>query len=131
MSCTLHCPSAAGLSSTPSVYALAVLVLPASQSSSASKVSGSQTPTSPPSTRQRYRLHGFSEDCIYPLLETPYDEATSSFSNLPGVTTSISDFGGQFCAPIPYEPLFVAAQAVGYTFGKAFPPVFVKILWKS
>ena len=64
------------------------------------------------------RLHGFPEDCIYPLLQTAYDAEAGTFSNPPGVTTSISDFGGQFCAPIPYEPLFVAAQAVGYTIGE-------------
>lgn len=63
------------------------------------------------------RLHGFPEDCIYPLLEVQYDAATGNFSNQPGVSTSVSDFGGQFCAYIPYEPLFIAAQAIGYTFG--------------
>ena len=64
------------------------------------------------------RLHGFPEDCIYPLLEVQYDAATGNFSNVPGVSTSISNLGGQLCAPIPYEPLFIAAQAIGYTIGE-------------
>ena len=67
--------------------------------------------------RMLHRLHGFPEDCIYPLLEVQYDAATRSFSNVPGVTTKVSNFGGQLCAPIPYEPLFLAAQAIGYTVG--------------
>ena len=46
-----------------------------------------------------------------------YDAGTNTFANTPGVNTSIFDFGGQFCAPIPYEPLFAVAQAIGYTSG--------------
>ena len=63
------------------------------------------------------RLEGFPEACIYPRLQMQFDAATGTFANAPGVNTSISDFGGQFCAPIPYEPLFVVAQAIGYTSG--------------
>ena len=66
------------------------------------------------------RLEGFPESCIYPLLQMRYDAATGAFANAPGVTTHIADFGGQFCAPIPYEPLFAVAQAIGYTSGKDF-----------
>ncbi|KAK9790512.1 hypothetical protein WJX73_002664 [Symbiochloris irregularis] len=65
-------------------------------------------------------VEGFPESCIYPLLQMQYDAANGGFSNAPGVNTSIFDFGGQFCAPIPYEPLFAVAQAIGYTTGKDF-----------
>lgn len=64
------------------------------------------------------RLAGFPEACIYPLLQMQFDAGAGTITNAPGVSTSIYDFGGQFCAAIPYEPLFAIAQAIGYTAGQ-------------
>ena len=71
-------------------------------------------------------LEGWPESCIYKLLELQYDpemeDFNNRFSSQPGVNTSLSDFGSTLCAPIPYEPMYLFFEAVGYTVGMSKLP---------
>ena len=71
------------------------------------------------------RLEGWSESCIYDLIEIEYDadvpDFNQRFSSRPGVNTTIAGFGTELCAPIPYEPFFLFFEAVGYSIGESWP----------
>ena len=72
------------------------------------------------------RLEGWSESCIYNLIQIEYDadvpDFNQRFSSRPGVNTTIADFGTSLCAPIPYAPFFLFFEAVGYSIGECLAP---------
>lgn len=67
-------------------------------------------------------LEGWPESCIYKLLAFQYnsdeEDFNQRFSSQPGVNTTLPDFGSTLCAPIPYEPMYLFFEAVGYTVGE-------------
>lgn len=58
--------------------------------------------------------NGFDLTCMTQLLTLSYNNITRSFSNVPGVTPMLQDFGSAACAPF-YEPFFTALRDDGWT----------------
>ena len=66
------------------------------------------------------RLYGFPQSCIYPLLTVQHNGGMN-FSNPPGVSSSIKNFGDPSCAPIPYVPMYAFLEGLGYQPGQLIP----------
>jgi lecithin-cholesterol acyltransferase len=58
--------------------------------------------------------NGFDITCMTQLLTLSYNNITGAFSNVPGVTPILQDFGSVACAPF-YEPFFNALRDDGWT----------------
>ena len=52
------------------------------------------------------------------MLELSYDANSQKFSSQHGVSTTVADFGSTSCAYIPYEPMYLYLEALGYTTGE-------------